>query len=169
VSVGSDGRVAFGADDGSSRATVCTAGVDVLDGAWHHVAVQRRAGRLEVWVDGARRGSVVAPGGDLSYPDAAPGARATDPYLVIGAEKHDAGPAYPSFAGWVDELRVSHVARYDGPFSLPGPFTPDPSTAGLWHFDEVGGPTALDSSGAAGGPAHGTFRVDPSTGLPRRT
>ena len=35
-----------------------------------------------------------------------------DPYLVLGAEKHDAGSDYPSFHGWLDELRVSNVVRY---------------------------------------------------------
>lgn len=169
VSIATDGRVAFGASDGTTQATACTSGVDVLDGAWHHVAAQRRAGMLEIWVDGQLRGSVGAPSGDLSYPDGAAGARPTDPYLVLGAEKHDAGPSYPSYAGRFDELRVSTVARYTAPFARPpGPFSPDGATAGLWHFDEPSGSVALDSSGAAGGPANGTFLVNPLTGLPRR-
>jgi hypothetical protein len=169
VSVGTDGVVAFGASDGTSSATACTTGVDVLDGAWHHVAVQRRAGMLEVRVDGALRGSVGAPSGDLSYPDGVGGARPTDPFLTLGAEKHDAGAAYPSFAGRFDELRLSTVARYgsSGP-SPAAPFSPDADTAGLWSFDESTGNVALDASGATGGPAPGTLLVSPVNGYPRR-
>lgn len=169
VSIATDGRIAFGASDGVTQATACTTGVDVLDGLWHHVAVQRRAGALEIWVDGQLRGTMTAPAGDLSYPDAAPGARPADPFLVLGAEKHDAGPAYPSFAGLLDELRVSNLARYSASFTRPsGPFSPDAATAGLWHFDEPSGTVAVDSAGAMGGPAHGELRVNPLTGLPRR-
>ena len=52
-----DGRVVFGASKGSAGATICGA-TNVLDGAWHHVAVTRRAsdGRMQLWVDGALDG-----------------------------------------------------------------------------------------------------------------
>jgi hypothetical protein len=146
LSVGADGSVAFGADDAVEAHTVCTAGVDVLDGRWHHVAAQRRSTVLELWVDGSRVASGTAPAGDLRYPDGAPGARDTDPYLVLGAEKHDAGSAYPSFSGSIDELRLSPVARYSVDFAVPaGPFVLDGSTAALYHFDEGSGSTAAAS------------------------
>jgi hypothetical protein len=35
----------------------------------------------------------------------------------------------------------------------------DASTVGLHHFDEGTGTQALDGSGAAGGPSHGTLSV----------
>ena len=38
----------------------------------------------------------------------------SDPFLVIGAEKHDAGSLYPSYRGWIDEVRLSTVRRYTG-------------------------------------------------------
>jgi hypothetical protein len=96
----------------------------------------------------------------VSYRDGRSG-QPDDPYLVIGAEKHDAGPQFPSFSGWVDEVRVSNVIRYAANFTRPaGPFTADANTVGLYHFDE--GPaaeactgTVLDGSGAAGGPSNG--------------
>lgn len=79
-----------------------------------------------------------------------------DPFLVIGAEKHDAGAEYPSFSGWIDELRISTVRRYMASFTPPAaPFATDASTAALYHFDEGTGNGVGDTSGAAGGPSHG--------------
>jgi cysteine-rich repeat protein len=80
---------------------------------------------------------------------------------VIGAEKHDAGSAFPSFSGWVDEVRLSNVVRYTASFTRPGAaFSSDASTVALYHLDEgPAGPctgTVLDGSGAAGGPSNGT-------------
>lgn len=174
VSVDRHGDLAFGAQAaGGAAATACTAlaGDGVLDGAWHHVAVQRTGGaQLEIWVDGLRRARVDGPTGDLSYPNGAAGARPADPFLVLGAEKHDVGPAYPSFAGKVDELRVSSARRYRTAFAVPtAPFAADGATVGLYHFDESTGSVARDRSGAAGGPSHGTVRFTPSGARPART
>lgn len=151
----SDGRVAFGASRGTDGATVCGA-TDVLDGDWHHVAATRRAsdGRLQVYVDGELDGEIASSGavGDISYrvgrntewP-------ASDPYLVFGAEKHDAGSEYPSFAGLLDEVRISTVIRYADRFVPPRqPFTVDASTAALYHLDDTGS-TARDARGASPG------------------
>src|SRR5262249_33725495 len=87
---------------------------------------------------------------DVSYHDG----RATsypesDPFLVIGADKHDAGPAYPSYHGWIDEVRLSTVQRYTGPrFTRPfGVFTPAANTAAIYHLDEGTGNAIGDASG----------------------
>ena len=105
------GRVAFGASSASNGATICGSR-NVLDGAWHHIAVTRQAstGRLQLYVDGqldAQAASSPATGNisyrvgrGTSYPD-------SDPYLVLAAEKHDAGGSFPSFSGYLDELRLS--------------------------------------------------------------
>jgi hypothetical protein len=84
----------------------------------------------------------------------------SDPFLVIAAEKHDAGSAFPSFAGWVDEVRLSNVLRYSGPtYALPdAPFMTDAATVALYHLDEGIGDLILDASGAPGGPSHGERR-----------
>ena len=83
----------------------------------------------------------------------------SDPFLVIGAEKHDAGPAFPSYRGLLDELRVSAVLRYAANFSRPrAPFVPDANTVALYHFDEGTGARANDASGIAGGPSQGDIR-----------
>jgi hypothetical protein len=163
------GRLVWGVSgDGTGDVTICGSR-DVLDDRWHHVAVQRRRsdGRLWIFVDGALDAEGDGPDGDVSYPDdALPGPFCggpcdfSDPFLVIGAEKHDAGDAYPSFSGFVDELRLSTTLRYTAPFSRPsGPFVPDAATAALYHLDEGEGLAARDTSGAVGGPSDGELRV----------
>jgi hypothetical protein len=172
------GKLMFGATGaGSDRQTICGA-ANVLDNQWHHIAVQRRVadGYIWIYIDGQLDGQGDGPDGDISYPDgAAPstpgggfcqgpggswgGQCVNDPYLVIGAEKHDAGTEFPSYSGWVDELRLSTTLRYGGPFTRPSqPFVTDASTAALYHFDEGSGNTIADSSGAAGGPSTGERR-----------
>lgn len=156
------GRIAFGVSRGSSGTTLC--GVKtVADGQWHHIAVTRSSstGRLTIYVDGVRDAYRTGPTGDISYRNG----RSTsfpnsDPFLVIGAEKHDAGSAYPSYEGLIDEVRISNIIRYTSNFTRPkGPFSPDSSTVGLYHFNEGSGTTARDSATVSGSPSNGTIRV----------
>ncbi|GIV00573.1 MAG: hypothetical protein KatS3mg014_2188 [Actinomycetota bacterium] len=156
------GRVVFGVSgDGTGDRTIC-GDTDVLDGRWHHVAVQRRRsdGKLWLYVDGHLEARADGPDGDVSYPDdGVPGdhcggpCTGSDPFLVIGAEKHDAGPAYPSFSGWVDEIRLSTVLRYSGRrFRVPtSPFRVDDGTAALYHLDEGRGRRVGDALGLSPG------------------
>ncbi len=155
------GRVAFGVNNGAEGTTLCGR-ADVTDGRWHHLAVTRSAadGALAIFVDGRLDASGDGPAGDVSYRDGRMTPYPADPFLVIGAEKHDAGPEYPSFRGWIDEVRMSRVVRYREPFIPPAaPFTPDPDTVALYHFDEGGGMTVYDTSGAPGGPSNGFLRA----------
>ena len=99
------------------------------------------------------------PDGDISYPDnAVPGnfcggpCTNSDPFLVLAAEKHDAGASYPSFSGWLDELRLSTTLRYAADFPpSTRPFTADAQTAALYHFDEGAGATLRDTAGNSDG------------------
>jgi hypothetical protein len=146
--------------DGTGDRTVCGAS-DVRDLAWHHVAAQRRRGDGRMWlfIDGALAAEADGPDGDISYPDdGVPGnfcggpCTNSDPFLVIAAEKHDAGPAYPSFSGWIDEVRLSRTLRYAAPFSRPtAPFTTDGDTAALYHADEGAGTVLHDALGLSDG------------------
>ena len=140
------GRVAFGASSASNGDTICGSR-NVLDGAWHHIAVTRQAstGRLQLYVDGQldAQAATSPATGNISYRvgrgTSYPG---SDPFLVLAAEKHDAGSSFPSFNGYLDELRLSTVIRYSGNFTRPGgPFSPDGSTAALYHFNEGAGTT----------------------------
>jgi hypothetical protein len=150
-----DGRVAFGATRDDSGSTICGT-ANVLDGAWHHIAVTRRAsdGRLQLYVDGQLDAQAATSGatGDMSYRVGRGTRYPDDPYLVLAAEKHDAGSGFPSFNGYLDELRLSTTLRYDGAFNRPtGPFAADADTAALYHFDEGTGTTLGDTIGTSNG------------------
>lgn len=153
------GRIAFGVSVGGAGATACGA-TDLRDGGWHHVALTRSAstGQLRVFVDGQPDGQATGATGDVSYRDGRPTPwPQSDPFLVIGNEKHF-GPE--AFAGWLDELRISRVIRYAAPFVPPTtPFMPDADTMALYSFDEGFGTTLGDRSGAPGGPSTGVLRV----------
>jgi hypothetical protein len=161
------GVVAFGVrGSGTGSLTICGA-TNVLDGQWHHIAVQRRRadGWLWLYVDGRLETQADGPDGDVSYPaDGVPGNFCGGPcvndlYLVFGAEKHDAGPQFPSFSGWLDEIRLSNVLRYPVDFTRPSaPFVTDLNTVALYHLDEGIGDLITDSSGAPGGPSNGVRR-----------
>ncbi len=156
-------RIAFGVHNGSSGYTIC-GNTALSTDTWHHIAVTRRTnGEMRIFVNGSLDRQVNGPTGDISYRVGRPitNGWVNEPFLVIGAEKHDYDPnAYPSFSGWVDEVRISNIVRYTGNFTPPSaPFTPDGNTVGLYHFDEGGGTTVLDASGAPGGPSHGERRV----------
>jgi hypothetical protein len=185
LSIDGGGRIVFGVTNDAQQSLSICGTTSVLDGQWHHVAVQRRVsdGWLWLYVDGALQTQADGPDGDISYPDSAtPSYRGpqycqgpanvwagycrNEPFIVLGAEKHDAGQSegnrlnYPAFSGWLDELRISTVLRYATAFSRPvTPFQTDAATAGLYRFDE--GPlgpclgVVVDSSQALGGPSNG--------------
>jgi hypothetical protein len=155
------GRIAFGVNVLGVGAGLCSA-QHVADGAWHHVAVtrSRSTGLMRIFVDGALGAEGTGPLGDLSYRNNRGTTFPTDSFLVVGAEKADAGPAYPSYSGWIDEIRISTVLRYTAPFTRPSAaFVGDASTAALYHLDEGDGDVVADSSGAAGGPSDGMRRL----------
>jgi Carboxypeptidase regulatory-like domain/Laminin G domain/Stage II sporulation protein len=153
-----NGRLAFGVNNGTSGATLCGS-QNLADGNWHHVVVQRSQsdGNLQILVDGALDTQGSGPSGDVSYHDGRTTTYTRDPYLVIGAEKFDLDRSqYPSFHGWLTEIRLSSGLRY--PTSYPTPsarFVADGSTVGLYHFGEGYGDPIHDTSGASGGPSDG--------------
>ncbi|MBO9335991.1 MAG: hypothetical protein J7455_15040 [Roseiflexus sp.] len=163
-----DGRIVFGINNGSEGTTLCGQ-TNITDGRWHHIAVTRSAsdGSLAIFIDGRLDARGEGPTGDVSYRDGRATQYPADPFLVIGAEKHDAGPEYPSFRGWLDDVRISRIIRYHGAFTPPtAPFTPDADTVALYHFNEGAGTTVRDSSGAPGGSSDGTLRIGGSPAGP---
>jgi hypothetical protein len=149
VRSGGGSRIAFGANVDNMRLATHCGNRNVLDGQWHHVAVTRSfGGEIRLFVDGIEDGSpTTGVGGDLSYPNNAPpnnrcgGGSATcvnDPFIVLGAEKHDAFPGQLAFDGLIDELRLSTNLRYSGNFTpSTTPFSSDANTAALYHFEEA--------------------------------
>jgi len=135
VSVSSDDRLLIGS-------TVVT------DGIWHHIAITRaESGQIRLFIDGQLDGEVNGAVGRIdyrehrttSYPN-------SDPYLVLGAEKHDY-PGSRYYSGLLDDLRFSRVVRYTTTFARPtAPHTIDADTVALYRFDEGSGVRIGDSA-----------------------
>jgi hypothetical protein len=156
----SAGRVAFGVTNGASDPEARCGTTPILDGDWHHVALQRRRsdGWIWIWVDGVLDAQGQGPKGSLSGDPALAGA-GKDPFLVLGAGTRGAAAGFPSFGGWMDEIRISSTLRYLAPFvPAAAPFAPDESTVALYHLDEGSGDVVGDASGADGGPGDGVRR-----------
>lgn len=161
--------VAFGIDRLGSGVTI-RGNTNVANNLWHHVAVTRNSatGVVQLFIDGNLDATGTGPTGNINYnigrPTSYPN---SDPFIVLGAEKHDAGAGYPSYNGKMDELRISTNIRYSGTFIPPvAPFITDANTAGLYHFNEGSGTVANDVSGAAGGPSNGILNVGGSPAGP---
>lgn len=141
-----DGRVTFGvgADPLNNRRTI-RGTTDIRDTLWHHIAATRNVttGDMAIYVDGTREAFFAGgPTGDISYPPGNPtpnpGGENSDPFLVLGAEKHDAGVgSFPSIAGFMTQLRLSNNIRYTGnTLIIPtAPFVFDANTVALYAFE----------------------------------
>jgi hypothetical protein len=159
VSIGRSGGgcvLAFGAHNGSWGQTL-VGSADVGDGAWHHVACTRvkKSGLMRLYVDGVLDAEAAGPTGSLRYRVGRNTAfPKSDPFLVIGAEKHDAGSAYPSFAGAIDELRVWSRALGEAELAaIAGKVISAKRQTGLvgyWRFEEGTGRVVRDRSPVAG-------------------
>ncbi len=164
------GKIRFGVGEGDSGvgfSTTIEGSEDVLDDTWHHVAVVRNIGNgsLMIVVDGVVdfSSSLNISLNDLSYPDAGipvtgdcSTGQLTDYgwYLVVAAEKHDAGSAYPSYNGFMDELRIWNTARTLQEIQANRFRVIDNNTPGLvghYRFESGSGTAVIDSS-AAGAP-----------------
>lgn len=148
VSVGTDDRLLTG-----NRV--------VTDGIWHHIAITRSAsGQIRLFVDGQLDGTLSGASGRIDYRLNRTTAYPTsDPYLVLGAEKHDV-PGSRHYTGWIDDLRVSQSVRYTDTFTRPStPHPLDPDTIALYRFDEGTGTLIGDS--APGGISSGELKPRP--------
>jgi hypothetical protein len=158
------GRICFGVAQGASGRTIYGS-TTVANGQWRHIAVTRNAssGQMQIFVDGQPDASGTGPTGDISYRNG----RSTsypnsDPFLVFGAEKHDAGAAFPAYIGLLDDIRISNVVRYTGAFTRPAaPHAVDGSTVALYRFDEGSGTTINDAAGG-GSPGERRFGGSPA-------
>lgn len=104
---------------------------------WTHLAFVWDGLRARLYVDGALEDDVEARGRlrDNSLP------------LFVGADTNRAGEPEHSFRGWIDEVRVSTVARYAADFRPARRHEPDADTALLLHFDDELMGVFPDSSG----------------------
>jgi sialidase-1 len=127
------------------------------DNAWHHVALQRAAGQLKLWVDGAVVATATAPTGSIS-----PGR----PFKMYVGQRLD---ATQRFNGQLDEVRIynralssieigdirtNNAITASGavlrlPFTANTPTTPDASGAGNVGFVRGGAGLAGGKFGSA--------------------
>ena len=121
---------------------------------WHHVAFQAEAGQRILIINDvvriSRGGTILAA--DLSH------ARHPRDFTIGGFGKKiesdwHGGHFWGHFSGYIDEVRISTVARYDTTkrgFTPRKKFENDAKTVALWHFDEsAGAQKFLDTSGNA--------------------
>jgi hypothetical protein len=137
-----DGRIAFGLNNGDVSYTII-GNSTVADGTWKHIAVTRNStsGEIAIFVNGELDKSAISGvTGDISYRNGRDTDWQNDPYIVLGAEKHDYdNNFYPSYNGYLDELRISNIVRYNDAYTPQIVFTDDEYTVALYHFDEGDG------------------------------
>lgn len=120
--------------DGSDRSTSGTGTIPI--NTWTHIAVQRKNGSLNAWVDGTR---YVNYSGSDDY---------SSVFAVnqpIGASGEQTG-AMSGWEGSMDEIRFSSTARYNSGSSITVPtsaFTNDGDTLMLLHCNGTDGSTTF--------------------------
>jgi hypothetical protein len=143
---GTDGIPEFVVFLGDRYATAVRKEAPLSVGKWHHLAGVFDGSHVRLYVDGALAAEVEAQG-----------RRKTNGLpLFIGADPNGNGAPVSFFAGAIDEVRLSRVARYAGPsFVPPRRHEPDADTLLLLHLDSDFGPWTPDASAQK---AHATRR-----------
>lgn len=113
---------------------VSVAGATVVTNGVHTVALTWDGATVRLFLDGALQGSAAL---------ASIGAARTAPFGIgrfPGWSPLDTNSPYP-FAGTIDEVRLSSVARYTAAYTpATTPFTTDVNTMGLWQYDAIDTP-----------------------------
>jgi hypothetical protein len=86
----------------------------VSDGAWHHVAMVRSSGTVSLYIDGTSEGTPASYTENVNL-------NSGSPRLRIGSYNTALG----DFNGYIDEVRVSKMARYTSNFPTPTKAFPD--------------------------------------------
>jgi hypothetical protein len=111
---------------------------DIGDNAWHHCAIVRDNGTIRIFVDGTQETTSSDKGNFIDI----------EGTLEFGTYSGSKG-----FNGYLDEIRISNIARYTSNFTpTTSIFSDDNNTRLLIHSDSTDGNTSFtDSSGVAGG------------------
>ena len=165
-------------DLGKVHAPMATGLLEVSLNRWHHIAFQGGEGqKTTVIVNDFVRASQGGQG--INIADDIPDAKHPRDFTIGGFGKKIAsdmhgGHFWGHFAGYIDEVRISKVVRYNiakGGLTPPEKrkkFENDAQTVALWHFDEAMGTQVFsDTSGNAyhlvgknGAQTGGTLAVD---------
>ncbi|MBD3182106.1 hypothetical protein GF312_07430 [Candidatus Poribacteria bacterium] len=138
---------------------------------WHHIAFQAQDGQL-TWICDNTWDSLPWGIEGIAH-DLAEIVNIPSVDFVLGGygrKINRKNVTWGSFAGFIDEVRVSDIPRYDieGELIPQERFEPDANTIALWHFDEKRGTRIFrDSSGNGyhltgmnGSSVDGTFAVN---------
>ena len=133
---------------------------------WHHIAYQAKGRETATIVNDFVH---ILPQSTTLAHDLSEFKRPKDFTLGGFGKKIEFHPDYfwGSFAGYIDEVRISRVARYDvskDGFTPRNKFKKDKETLALWHFDEPGGRRIF--SDASGNAYHLTGENGARTGTP---
>ena len=117
--------------------------ITISPNQWHHIAFQAKRKETITIVNDLTK---ILPQGTTIGHDLAKFWRPKD-FTLGGFGRKIESPNVPnsfwgSFTGYIDEVRISTVARYDVEkqgFTPHGKFKNDVKTVALWHFDEPGG------------------------------
>lgn len=125
--------LSFGHEVGT---VVVTAGSGMTANAWHHVAIVRHSGTTVIYQDGTSVGSASDA---TNYNN-------TTGLFTYGQNIHQNNSSTP---GWIDEFRLSNIARWTTNFTPPTSAYATTNTInnnpGSWISSVSGGPTPLGS------------------------
>ena len=113
---------------------------------WYHIACVYSGSQMRIYLNGVLDRSQSASGTIRTLSTA---------HTYVGSEN---GISSTFFNGWIDEVRVSNVARYSSNFAIPMHLSTDANTVLLIHMDEGSGTVANDASGMGN---HGIFASNP--------
>ena len=133
---------------------------------WHHIAYQSDGDQTTMIVNDF---VWIRPLGDPLGHDKDPRALRPLDFVLGGFGKiiQVDGSFWGSFTGYIDEVRISTVPRYDVQkkgFMPDDKFKNDAKTAALWHFDEPSG--TREFSDASGNAYHLAGKNGAKTGIP---
>jgi len=139
-----DALGAWGRHEGADSGLIAGS-TPVPTGEWVHVTAIYDASAGKGF--NGKGGNWCCPGGHLIKSD--------KPLRIGGIVPQDKARSHfvgenVKFQGYIDEVRISNVVRYDGPeWKVPkGKFEVDERTISLWHFDEAPGLSRFtDTSG----------------------
>lgn len=126
--------------DGAGGAQINAAPTIALN-TWHHIALTRQGNTWNIWLDGVSVGTYSGTAAD-SW-----GNNTNILYLANALDQSGWGVTNPGFAGFIDEVRISNIARYTTTFTpASAAFSPDTNTVALLHLDSNSGSNLVDSS-----------------------
>ena len=144
-----DGTVFFQMSDNGGSGFTLTSVTEINDG-WHHVAVVRSGTDFDIYIDGAS---------DATTTSSLTGQPTADYNVRLGG-----GYLHTAYLnGYLDEIRISNVARYTTAFTpVEEPFVADSNTKLLIEPTYTAAGVSTISAGGGGG--GGTYDVDDGDG-----